>query len=222
MRMTCLVAVMLLAASSLLAGDLPKEEVDQGFVKIFNEKNLDNWVGLKGSTDSYYIEGDTLICKATGHEHIFTKKEFADFILRLQIKLEPGGNNGVGIRTKVSKVPHLEGMEAQVLDDPSPRYTKLKPYQFHGSIYGVVPAKTGHLKPTGQWNTEEIICQGSHVKVTLNGTVIVDVDLDKIERPTLDNKEHPGLKYKKGRISLHAHGNYGARVFFRNVRVKEL
>jgi len=167
------------------------------------------------------VKDGLLICKKVAHEHIFTKKKYGDFILRLDIKLESGGNNGVGVRTQVSRQPHLYGMEIQVLDDDHPKHAKLKPYQYHGSIYGVVPAKRGHLKPAGQWNTEEIVCQGRHVKVTLNGTVIVDADLDKIPRPTMDGKEHPGLQYKEGHIGLHAHGN-GEEVYFRNLRVKEL
>jgi hypothetical protein len=51
-------------------------------------------------------------------------------------------------------------------------YANLKPYQYHGSVYGVLPAKRGFLKPTGEWNQEEIVLQGSKIKVALNGTVI--------------------------------------------------
>jgi hypothetical protein len=85
----------------------------------------------------------------------------------------------------------------------------------------MVPAKRGHLKPVGQWNTEEIVCNGRHVKVTLNGVVIVDANLDEIALPTMDGRDHPGLNYKQGHIGLHAHG-HGAKVMFRNIRVKEL
>jgi hypothetical protein len=133
----------------------------------------------------------------------------------------------VGIRTQITREPHIYGMELQVLDntgsrynDPShPKYLKLKPYQYHGSIYGVVPAKRGHMKKAGEWNRQEIVCNGRRVKVTLNGVVIVDVDLDQVT--PMDGKEHPGLKYEKGRIGLHAHG-YGEKVFFHNIRIKEL
>lgn len=199
------------------------EEAAEGFVPIFDGKSLDGWIGLDGSTDSYYVRDGALICKATGNVHIFTRKEYADFILRMQIKMDPGGNNGVGIRTKRHESPHLHGMEIQVLDDAyyaDGDPIELKDYQHHGSIYGVVPAKTGHLKPAGQWNDEEIVCDGRHVKVTLNGAVIVEADLDQVQ--PRDHQEHPGLKYHQGHISLHAHGNYGAEVFFRNLRVKEL
>jgi hypothetical protein len=51
-------------------------------------------------------------------------------------------------------------------------------------------------------------------------SVIVDADLDQVK--PIDHQEHPGLKYEKGRIGLHAHGDFGAEVFFRNLRIKEL
>ncbi|MFZ2641709.1 MAG: DUF1080 domain-containing protein [Verrucomicrobiia bacterium] len=205
---------------------------EEGFMPIFNGRSLDGWQGIGGDTSSYCVENGELICKDTGKIHIFTTKEFANFILRLEIKMDPGGNNGVGIRTKVSKQPHIEGTEVQVLDDPyydrgiplkgkEPKdWPALKDYQHHGSLYGVVPAKPGHLKPAGQWNQEEIVCDGRRVKVTLNGVVIVDADFDKVK--PIDGHEHPGLFYEKGFIGLHAHGNYGAKVYFRNLRVKEL
>jgi hypothetical protein len=205
------------------ASRLCPDEAAAGFVAIFDGKTLDGWVGLNDDKDSYYVKDGILTCKDTGKVHVFTEKEYANFILRLQIKMDPGGNNGIGIRADVSRTPHLHGMEIQVLDDDyyaDGDPITLKNYQHHGSIYGVVPAKTGHLKPAGQWNDQEIVCDGRRVKVTLNGIVIVDADLDQVT--PLDGQEHPGLKYIKGRIGLHAHGNYGAEVFFRNLRVKEL
>ena len=198
-------------------------ETEEGFFPIFDGKSLDGWVGLDDDTSSYEVRDGMLICTATGKKHLFTEKEYHNFALRLQFKLDPGGNNGVGIRTRIDKAPHLFGMEIQVLDDAyydDGDPIELKDYQHHGSIYGVVPSKTGFLKPAGQWNDEEIICDGRRVSVTLNGTVIVDANLDTVQ--PIDQHEHPGLKYSSGRISLHAHGNYGAEVYFRNLRVKEL
>lgn len=222
--------IILATALGLFAFRAPAAE--SGFVPIFNGKNLDGWQGIGSDTSSYYAQDGQLICKDTGKVHIFTVKEYANFILRLEIKMDPGGNNGVGIRTKVSKQPHLEGSEIQVLDDPYytrgiPRAGKepkdwvpLKDYQHHGSIYGVVPAKTGQLKPTGQWNQQEIVCDGRRVKVTLNGVVIVDANFDQVK--PIDHLEHPGMFYTQGHIGLHAHGNFGAKVYFRNLRIKEL
>jgi hypothetical protein len=224
--------ILILASSGLAAADQQTdslavenrcEDSEDGFAPIFDGRTLKGWIGLNDDTSSYYVKNGMLICRATGKVHIFTRKQYANFVFRLQIRLDPGGNNGIGIRAQPSRQPHLYGMEIQVLDDDyyaDGDPIKLKSYQHHGSIYGVVPAKTGHLKPAGQWNDQEILCDGRRVRVTLNGTVIVDADLDKVE--PIDGQQHPGLDYPKGHIGLHAHGNYGAEVFFRNLRIKEL
>lgn len=217
MRLTRLIATLLFSTSWLLtadatAADLSREEVQQGFVRLFDGKTLDGW---QGSVKGYTVDSGVMICKPGGS--LYTKKEYADFVFRFEFKLPPGGNNGVGIRTPMGVNAAYGGMEIQILDDGHPRYKNLRPYQFHGSIYGVVPAKRGHLKPTGQWNSEEILCLGSHVKVNLNGVDIVDVDLSKIDK-TIDGRGHPGLHNKKGYIGFLGHGD---PVEFRNIRIKE-
>ncbi len=195
-------------------GLTPKEK-EEGFVSLFDGKTLDGW---QGDTKGYVVENGVLVCKPGGN--LYTKKEYADFIFRFEFKLPPGGNNGVGIRTPIGKNAAYHGMEIQILDDTAPQYKNLQPYQFHGSIYGVVPAKRGHLKPTGEWNCEEIYAKGSHIRVTLNGVVIVDADLSKIDpNNTMDHQPHPGLHNPKGYIGFLGHGD---RVEFRNIRIKEL
>jgi hypothetical protein len=108
-------------------------------------------------------------------------------------------------------------MEIQVLDNSADRYANLKEYQYHGSIYGVVPAKRGFQKPVGEWNSQEIKAVGSRITITLNGTVIVDADIAEIE--PVDGHAHPGLHNKKGHIGFLGHG---AGVEFRNLRIKPL
>ncbi len=219
MRLSCLVAALFMVSANLAcaeeakapaAAGLSEEEAKEGFVSLFDGKTLDGW---QGNTHGYKVDNGVMICEPGGN--LFTAKEYADFIFRFEFKLPPNGNNGVGIRTPLKGNPAYAGMEIQILDD---RYKGIRPYQAHGSIYGVVPAKRGHQKPIGQWNSEEIKCEGSHVKVTLNGTVIVDADLDKIDKP-LDGREHPGLHNKKGYIGFLGHGS---PVEFRNIRIKEL
>jgi hypothetical protein len=105
-----------------------------------------------------------------------------------------------------------------VLDDSGKEYARLRPEQYHGSIYDVVAAKRGHLKPVGEWNTEEITAKGSRVTVKLNGETIVDADLGQIKDATV-LKKHPGLKNEKGHIGFCGHGR---EVEFKNVRIKEL
>jgi hypothetical protein len=221
MRLTCLVVALLLGTCLVCqggeepaAGCCCQNDPEQGFTSLFDGKTLDGW---QGDTKGYQVDGGVIICQPGGN--LFTAKEYADFIFRFEFKMPPMGNNGVGIRTPLKGNPAYAGMEIQILDDHyKEKHPQLKPYQFHGSIYGVVPAKPGHQKPIGEWNREEILCQGSHVRVTLNGTVIVDADLDKIEK-TMDGHDHPGLHNEKGYIGFLGHGS---RVEFRNLRIKEL
>jgi hypothetical protein len=111
-------------------------------------------------------------------------------------------------------------MELQILDNTAPVYANLQPYQYHGSVYGVLPAKRDYLKPVGDWNYEEVIVEGTQIKVILNGTVIIDGDIaGPRDNGTIDNNDHPGLKNKTGHIGFLGHGSI---VKFRNIRIKDL
>jgi hypothetical protein len=206
-----LVAGLAYAADTADSTGLTPQEKQEGFVSLFNGKNLDGW---QGSTNGYTAEDGLLICQEKGGGTLLTKKEYADFVFRFEFKLEPAANNGVAIRTPLGCNPAYCGMEIQILDS---QYKGALPWQAHGSIYGVVPAKTGFLKPAGQWNCEEIRCDGRRVTVTLNGEVIVDANLDEVK--PVDGHEHPGLKQEKGYIGFLGHGD---RIEFRNIRIKEL
>src|SRR5207245_477143 len=115
-------------------------------------------------------------------------------------------------------VPAYRGMEIQILDDTAPQYAQLRPGQFNGAIYDVVAAKRGALKPVGEWYSEEIIGEGSKMKLVLNRTTVVNANLDDVTDPAVLH-EHPGLKRKGGHIGLLSHEDY---VEFRNIRIKQL
>jgi hypothetical protein len=111
-------------------------------------------------------------------------------------------------------------MELQILDDGAEKYSNLHDWQYHGSVYGVVPAKRGFLKPVGEWNYQEVTANGSHITVKLNGTTIVDADVQQAAKNgTLSGNEHPGLFNKTGHIGFLGHGDY---VEFRNIRLLPL
>ncbi len=199
---------------------LPDTEKQEGFEVLFDGTNLDAWTG---NTDSYGIsdEGTLTINPSEGSGgNLYTKKEFADFVYRFEFRLTPGANNGIGIRAPLEGDAAYTGMEIQVLDDGAEMYKDLAEYQYHGSVYGVIPAKRGFLRPVGEWNEEEIYIKGNQVRITLNGTVIVDGDLEEASRNgTLDGKQHPGLVRKSGHIAFLGHGS---EVHFRNIRIKRL
>lgn len=199
--------------------ELSKEEKDQGYELLFNGKDLNNWVGNK---TEYVVEDNTIAIYPTkeGHGNLATEKEYSDFIFRFEFQLTPGANNGLGIHMPLEGDAAYVGKEIQILDNTAPVYSKLEVYQYHGSVYGILPAKREYLKPVGEWNQEEVHVKGDNIKVTLNGTVIVEGDLKKATKNgTLDHKEHPGLLRHSGHIGFLGHGTV---VKFRNIRVKDL
>lgn len=198
---------------------LTNMEMMEGFELLFNGDNLNGWVGNK--TDYVAEDGMIIIYPDKGGSgNLFTEKEYANFIFRFEFQLTPGANNGLGIRAPLEGDAAYAGMELQILDNTALKYAELKEYQYHGSVYGVIPAKRGFLKPVGEWNQQEVIVNGDSVKVILNGEVILDGNI-KLARKggTLDGKKHPGLKNKKGHIGFLGHGDL---VRFRNIRIKEL
>lgn len=209
----------LFVAGGLSHSAEPKVESEDGFVTLFDGKSLKGW---QGSTDGYVVEDGVLTCLEKGGGNLYTDKEYDNFVVRFEFLLTPGANNGLGLRVpRDAKIdPAFSAIEIQILDDSSPMYAKIHEYQHHGSVYGVVPAKTGHLKPVGEWNTEEVYCSGNHIRVVLNGETIVDADVAEASKNgTIDGRDHPGLKRTTGHIAFCGHG---AKVSFRNIRVKEL
>ena len=214
----CLLALASFAVAPLSSASA-EEHCDSDFVSIFNGKNLDGW---QGATKGYYAKDGMLVSKKETGGNLFTDKEYKNFVLRFDFKLEPGANNGIGyhVPRNPKTSPAYAGKEIQILDDTADKYSKLQKYQYHGSLYGTAPAKRGHLKPVGVWNTQELLVDGNKVKVTLNGTTIVDFDLtDAKKNGTIDGKDHPGLKRDSGYLCLCGHG---AKVEFKNMRIKEL
>jgi hypothetical protein len=192
---------------------------EDGFVSLFDGKTLNGWQLVNGRGPGYVVENGTILCPKEGGGNLYTGKQYSNFVFRFEFKMEPGGNNGVGIRAPLTGDAAYMGMEIQILDHDHEIYKgKLKPTQRHGSVYDVFPATADALNPAGQWNSEEIRVDGSRVTVTLNGKVISDADLSTVTDPAV-LKKHPGLLRKTGYLGFLGHGT---RVEFRNLRVKEL
>jgi hypothetical protein len=192
---------------------------EKGFVSLFDGNGLNGWKLMHGHGPGYVIKDGTIVCPKDGGGNLYTEKEYSNFVFRFEFKTEPGGNNGVGIRAPLDGDAAYQGMEIQILDDGHEMYKgKIKSEQHHGSVYDVIPARTGYLKPAGEWNTEEITANGSRIRVVLNGVIILDADLNIVQEDAV-LKKHPGLKNKSGHIGFLGHGSL---VEFRNIRIKPL
>jgi len=212
-----------LMATLALAANAQDQKVEEGYTSLFNGKDLTGWIyGKRGNGENksgagYAVADGVIFCTVKDGGNLYTEKEYGDFTLRFEFKLTENANNGIGIRAPLEGDSAYVGMEIQVLDDSGSAYKNLRPEQYHGSIYDCFACKRGSQKPVGEWNTEEITAKGRQVTVTLNGTVIVDANLDDI-KDEAKLKKHPGLANKKGHIGFLGHG---ARVEFRNLRIKE-
>ncbi len=194
---------------------------EEGFTVLFDGTSMDSWIG---NTDAYVIEDGSIAVRPGENEgggNLYTKEQYENFIFRFEFKLTEGANNGLGIRTPAKGDAAYEGMELQILDNTAEVYKDLHCYQYHGSVYGVIPALRGYLKPVGEWNDQEVVADGTRIKVTLNGHVILDGDIGLYvkNRRTIDGKDHPGLGNKKGHIGFLGHGHV---LWFRNIWIKEL
>lgn len=208
---------------NLFVREIPAEEANQilasqdsdQFDEVFNGKDFSGWTG---DLENYEIVDGTIRCKAGKGGNVFTEKEYADFIARLEFKLPPGGNNGLVIRYPGTGAPHLDGLELQVLDSEDPKYGSLDPRQYHGSVYGLAAAHRGYLRPAGEWNFQQVTVRGSKVKVELNGTTILDTDLSEIKE-SKDGPVPAGAKAKSGHFGFAGHND---PVAFRRVSMREL
>jgi hypothetical protein len=215
--MTKLTRRTLLAAAPVFG--LRAQPAESGFASVFDGRTLNGWRLVGGRGPGYVVEDGAIVCPANGGGNLFTAREYADFVLRLDWRLWEGGNNGIGIRAPLEGRASSLGMEIQVLDDESEKYKgRLKPTQYTGSIYDVFPARTGFVKRDGVWNSYEITAAGSRVKVVLNGGTVVDADLNSVTDEAV-LKKHPGLRRPSGHIGFLGHGT---RVEFRNIRVREV
>ena len=195
------------------------EKNSADFNSVFNGKNFTGW---DGPTDQYEIVNGILKCKPNSGGTIYTKQEYSDFAVRFQFKLPPAGNNGLAIRYPGTGDTAYAGMcELQILDNPAAVFSKLDKRQYHGSAYGMAAAERGYLRPQGQWNFQEVTVVGSTIKVELNGNLILNTDLGKING--LDNflgrKPHPGKDRTSGHFGFAGHSD---PVEFRDVMIKDL
>lgn len=208
--------------------EIPAEEANkelasrnaEGFVEQVNGKDLSNW---QNAVENYEVRDGVIACKPGKGGDLLTKDEFENGIIRVEFKLPPAGNNGIALRTPLGGHSSSDGFEVQIIDSDGYNAKQaaagkpgLAPYQYHGSLYHCVGAKHGYLRPVGEWNFEEIEVRGQKIKVTLNGTKILDVDLDTIDRGQIKNLPK-GFDHRKGFIGFAGHSD---PVEFRSFKVK--
>ncbi|ODT98464.1 MAG: hypothetical protein ABS79_05855 [Planctomycetes bacterium SCN 63-9] len=206
--------------------EIPAEEANaflakrgaEGFQPVFNGKDLTGWAG---PVKNYEVKDGAIVCKPGHGGAIYHDKELTDFAARVEFRLPAGGNNGLAIRYPGTGDPAYAGMtELQILDNDAAQYAKLDERQYHGSAYGMAAAARGYLRPTGEWNFQEVTVKGSTIKVELNGSLILNVDISKVDVDKIMAKTpHPGKDRTSGFFGLAGHND---PVAFRMIAIKPL
>ena len=188
--------------------------------EIWNGKDFAGWAG---PVDNYEIVDGAIRCQAGKGGTIYHNEEVSDFIAQVEFKLPKGGNNGLAIRYPGTGDTAYAGMcELQVLDDNYEQATgqKIDARQAHGSAYGMAAGQRGYQHPIGEWNFEEVLVKGSRIRVELNGVVILDTDLSKLDSTTfMANSPHPGRERTSGFFGFAGHND---PVAFRAIRLKKI
>jgi hypothetical protein len=188
-------------------------EEQQGFMPIFNGRDLSSWQVI--GADAWSVKDGVVHCSGKGAGWIRSDRQYRDFILRLEYKISRGGNSGIFLRAAAEGDPWVSGMEIQVLDD----YGEQPDIHSAGALYGVRAPAANASKPAGQWNSVEITCWGDDLTVSLNGRQLYALALSS---PAINAKLPDDRKLTKrpqvGYIGLQ---NHSAPVEYRNVRVSE-
>jgi len=231
-RLETLLVVALLAFNSAVAN------AEDGFVSLFNGKNLDGWT-QRGGKATYAIEGDEIVGTSvpnTGNSFLCTDKNYANFILEVDYKVDPLLNSGIQIRSnqfdeeKVWTGTGKDGKEIkarvapgrvhgyQVEIDPSARAWSAGIYDEgrRGWLYDLTGDKNAAARAAfkqNEWNHYRIEANGPHIRTWINGVPAADLTDDMTAT---------------GFIALQVHGigkdqtKIGKQIRWKNIRLKEL
>lgn len=212
---------------------LSESEVKAGWTLLFDGESTKGWRRYAGTdfpSGRWRIEDGLLIVGAVeggmAESDIVTQESFSSFELRLEFKVDSGGNSGIFYRVlEVNETPIWHNApEYQVLDDPSYLRDGVREVQLTASNYDMHPAVGGTLKPVGEWNSARIMVDGYDVEHWLNGVRVVSYVLlsddwrDRFAKSKfVDYPEHG--RTVAGPIGLQDHGR---SVAYRNIEIRRI
>jgi hypothetical protein len=219
----CFAVAVHLCLLSLFAAD------QDGFVSIFNGKNLAGW--KMGPAKSWVVENGVITLKRAKYDakehnsdYLWFAEPLGNFIVELEFKLPEKANSGIYLRTSDPKNPVPSGIEVQVIN--SYGQPQLHNRNTAGAIYDCVTPTANAIKAPGEWNQYRITCRDNKITVVLNGVQVVDMDLNRWteahKNPEGTNNKFPtALKdfARKGHFGFQDHG---LPIWYRNIRLKKL
>jgi hypothetical protein len=180
----------------------------------------------------WYVENGVLVANPdTTNCDLITKERFGDFELEYEWAVDTGANSGVFFHVQELKPMEsgngnspnwLENWEIQILDDM--HFPDTATVRSAGSLYDLIKPTNKILEPIGEFNKARLIVNNGHVEHWLNGNLVLQFNPESDEmKKILSNskfKDNPNFgKDKEGHIMFQHHGQ---RVYFRNIRVRDL
>lgn len=220
-----------LLMGAILLQSLPSTATlgEEDWVMLFDGKTLNGWENLRGGPPrGWTVENGALRYQVPkdkqGGNDLYTKKEYANFVLELESKIVPKGNSGIKYRMQWYGKSYL-GPEYQILGD-SKREKSGSSKSATGALYALIPVDLTQrdLRPEGEWNKIRIVADGKRIEHWLNGKLVVRVHLDSDEfqeavaKSKFQNRKN-FARNAAGRIMLQDHGS---EVWYRNIRIKIL
>lgn len=164
--------------------------------------------------------------QTSGGGDLVTEKTYQNFHLKLEWKIAKGGNSGIIFLLQEDgkhDYSWLTGPEMQIVDNENHPDGKLIKHQA-GDLYDLIACSKKTVKPAGEWNEAEVICQDGGLTLMLNKVKVVSTTLggETWKKLVAGSKfiEMPDFgKFTSGKIALQDHGDM---VSFRNIKIKEL
>jgi hypothetical protein len=199
--------ICLLITAAAAMAFAPAAGAGDGWVQLFNGKDLKGWKTNPPEQleKSWYVKDGILYSKGKDASHIFSPRDdYENFHYRIEVKISDKGNSGQYFRTQYGK-GYPKGYEAQINSNfPDPQKT--------GSLYNFAKI-TEMLVPADTWFTQEVIANGNHIQILVNGKKVVDF---KDEKNT----------HTRGHFAIQQHGpakgGPDVVVALKKIEVKEL
>lgn len=206
-------AILFACVATVATADESAPDTTTGFVSIFNGKNLDGWKVNEENPDSWKVVDGALVCDGP-RAHLFyvgQDQPFTNFHFIADVMVTPGSNAGIYFHTRYQADGWPKyGYECQVnVSHKDPKKTS--------SLYGVENIADPGVKDN-EWYTQEIIVEGRHIVLKVNGKTMVDYT-EPEDQPAADQNFERRLG--KGTFALQAH-DPESKAYFRNLKVKRL
>lgn len=211
--------------------ELARSEKKNGWKLLFDGKTTGGWHGynMKVFPACWIIEDKAFTMTSQGggeDQDIITDRKYRNFALSVEYKMTRAANSGIIFQVSEDpkyKFPYETGPEFQVIDHenwPDP----LEDWQINGANYAMYPPIARPYKPLGEWNHALLVVDGNEVTQILNGVKVVQYTKNSEEWTKLRNSgkwtAFPDWgKFDDGYISLQ---NHGTKVWYRNIKIREL